>query len=104
MIATTRLSVASFSQSMSLPSNGSMARAALGFFQGSENSGDWANTAFAADGNAAAIMIPRINLANFINVTNQRLSIPHAILSRPLMESRANNLTVSNVLEIIPLG
>src|ERR1041384_8343125 len=42
MMATTRLSVASFSQSMSLPSNGSMTMAMLGFFQGSLNSGDWA--------------------------------------------------------------
>src|SRR5215510_14890299 len=42
MIATTRLSMASLSQSMSLPSNGSMAIATFGFFQGSLNSGDWA--------------------------------------------------------------
>src|SRR5258707_3746350 len=42
MIATTRGSVASRSQSISFFSNGSMAMATFGFFHGSLNSGDWA--------------------------------------------------------------
>jgi hypothetical protein len=41
MIATTRLSVASCSQSIGLPSKGSIARAMFGFFHGSVNSGNW---------------------------------------------------------------
>src|SRR6266568_9575365 len=42
MIATTRLSVASLSQSISFPSYGSIPSAIFGFFQGSLNSGDCA--------------------------------------------------------------
>src|SRR6266404_468373 len=44
MMATTRGSVASRSQSISFFSNGSIAMAIFGFFHGSLNSGDWAKT------------------------------------------------------------
>src|SRR6266852_4854987 len=45
MIATTRGSVASRSQSISFFSNGSIAMAIFGLFHGSLNSGDWAKAA-----------------------------------------------------------
>src|SRR2546423_729469 len=67
MIAITRLSVASCSQSIVLPSNGSMANAMLGFFQGSLNSGDWAKTEDVDQTSTSPINISLVITMNIIS-------------------------------------
>src|SRR2546430_4900598 len=83
MIATTRLFVASASQSISFPSNGSIASAMFGLFHGSRNSGDWARVGSAEHRNT------RINIGSFRFIfVVEIVADGKPILRRPCFKSK----------------